>query len=454
MDSFFYAVVFFVVALGLLIAIHEYGHFWVARKLGIKVQRFSIGFGKPLWTKVSGEDQTEFVLAAIPLGGYVKMLDERIEEVAPEEQHRAFNRQPLSTRFAVVAAGPIANFLFAILAYWLIFVMGIPGMKPLVGDVVADSVFAQAGAQRGDLILSLDDKEMPTLESVRMTLIEGVINQREMSLLVEGEDQVSRQLQLDLSAISVDSIDERFMSHLGFNPLRPDIPARISRVIDGGAAAQAGMLPGDEVIELDGQLIGDWEAWAAYVRARPAKQIEVIVLRDGEQHSLMVTPALIETEAGNMGRVGAAPDIPEGLFDDYRAIQHYSMLAAIPAALVKTWDMSLMTLQMLWKMLVGEASIENISGPLSIANYAGQTAQIGLVAFISFMAIVSVSLGVLNLLPVPILDGGHLMYYVVEFIKGSPVSEEAQLVGQKIGIALLGTLMFFALYNDINRLFS
>ncbi len=454
MDNFAYALVSFIVALGLLIAIHEFGHYWVARKLGVKVLRFSIGFGRPLWQRRRGPDQTEYVIAMIPLGGYVKMLDEREEPVPPEELHRAFNRQPLGSRFAIVAAGPVFNFLFAILAYWLIFVLGVPGIKPLVGEVQPDSPFAQAGVRAGDQILAVDGEATPTLEAARMALIEAALNQRRVSLEVAAETGEKRRLELDLSEIHADSIGRQFLQELGFSPLRPQIPAVIDELQPGGAAEQAGLQPGDRVLSVDGEPVSDWMDWAAKVRARPGRPMELEVERNGARLQITVTPARVETRAGPIGRVGASPRIPRQALEALRATQQYSPLAALPAAMGKTWDMSVLTLQMLWKMLVGQASLENISGPLSIASYAGQSAQIGLVPFLSFLAIVSISLGVLNLLPIPVLDGGHLMYYVVEFFKGSPVSEQTQLLGQKIGIILLAGLMLLAFYNDIHRLFG
>ncbi len=454
MGNFIYAVVFFIIALGLLIAIHEFGHYWVARKLGVKVLRFSIGFGRPLWQWRRGEDQTEYVIAMIPLGGYVKMLDEREEPVPREELHRAFNRQPLGNRVAIVAAGPLFNFLFAIIAYWLIFVLGVPGIKPIVGEVQPGSVFAQAGARAGDQILAVDGRPTPTLEAVRMALIEAVLDQRRVSLEVRSDLGEQRRLELDLAQVTVDAIGRDFLQALGFTPVRPRIPAVIDKLLSGGAAEQAGLQPGDRVLSVDGEPIADWLDWAQRIRARPGQPMSLEVERDSAVLTVIVTPAAVETPSGTIGRVGASPRIPEQALEALRATQQYSPWAAVPAAIAKTWDMSLLTLQMLWKMLVGQASLENLSGPLSIASYAGQSAQIGLVPFLSFLAIVSVSLGVLNLLPVPVLDGGHLMYYVVEFFKGSPVSEQTQLLGQKIGIVLLIGLMFLALYNDIHRLFG
>lgn len=448
------SVLSFVVALGLLIAIHEFGHFWVARKVGVKVITFSIGFGKPLWKTTFGADQTEFVIGAIPLGGYVKMLDEREGEVAAFELHRAFTQKTLGQRFAVVAAGPLANFIFAIFAYWALFVIGVPGIKPIVDAVEVNSPFSQAGLQTGDQIYAIAGKDTPTLESARMTLIENILSQAKVEVLVAQPEAEKRTLLLDLSQTPVDAISGNLLQYLGFTPYRPKLPAVIGRVVPGGAGEAAGLEEGDEIVMVDGQSMDDWVKWAEYVRAKAEHPLELLIIRNNAKMSLVVTPATVETQNGKIGRVGLAPYVPADFYDDLRATQHYSVVPAVGAAIVKTWDMSILTLQMFAKMLTGQASLENISGPISIAQYAGMSAQIGYISFISFMAIISVSLGVLNLLPVPLLDGGHLMYYTIEFFKGSPVSDAAQEFGQKIGIVLLGSLMFLAVINDISRVMS
>lgn len=454
MDSFIISILSFVVALGLLIAIHEFGHFWVARKVGIKVHRFSIGFGKPLWTKKFGADDTEFVLAAIPLGGYVKMLDEREEDVAEHELHRAFTQKTLGQRFAVVFAGPAANFIFAIFAYWLLFVIGVPGMKPIVDTVEVNSPFYEAGLISGDEIISVDNKDTPTLEAVRMVLIESILDNANVEVLVSQSSSETRQINLDLSSTPVDAISGNLLQYLGFIPYRPALPVVVGRVVEGGAGALAGMKEGDKILSIDGKTVNDWVKWAEYVRSKPEQPIEMLISRDATEFTLTVVPALVETQNGKIGRVGLGPFVPENFYDELRATQHYEFFPAIMASVEKTWDMSILTLQMFGKMITGQASLENISGPISIAQYAGMSAQIGYISFISFMAIISVSLGVLNLLPVPLLDGGHLMYYTIEFFKGSPVSDAAQLIGQKIGILLLGSLMFLAVVNDLTRVMS
>jgi len=448
------SVLSFVVALGLLIAIHEFGHFWVARKVGIKVITFAIGFGKPFWKTTFGEDKTEFALCSIPLGGYVKMLDEREGEVEKHELHRAFTQKTLAQRFAVVAAGPVANFIFAIAAYWALFVIGVPGLKPIVDAVEHNSPFAQAGLHQGDQILSIDGKETPTLEAARMTLIESILDQSIVDVVVSQENTIERTLLLDLSNTPVDAISGNLLQYLGFTPYRPKLPAVIGRVVAGGAGEIAGLIEGDEIVVVDGKPTDDWVEWAQYVRSKANQVLKLTIVRDDVEVQIEIVPALIETQNGNIGRVGLGPFVPENFYNDIQATQHYSLFPGLLASVEKTWDMSILTLQMFGKMLTGQASLENISGPISIAQYAGASAQIGYISFISFMAIISVSLGVLNLLPVPLLDGGHLMYYTIEFIKGSPVSEAVQIIGQKIGILLLGSLMLLAVINDITRVIS
>ncbi len=444
------SVFFFVVALGILITVHEFGHYWVARKSGIKVLRFSIGFGKPLWSKTAGPDRTEYVVAAIPLGGYVRMLDEREGEVAPDEVHRAFNRQPLSKRFAVVLAGPLFNFLLAIIAYWLIFVVGVTGMKPIVGAVAEDSIAAKGGVQSGDRIVAVGGRETPTWEVVVVSMLDDALDSGEVMIRVEpaqGADEAQRVIRFD--KIPEDLNRGGLLDFIGIRPYRPVIPAIIGKLAPDGAAERAGIEVGDRVVSADGESIEDWEQWVDYVRARPERAIAVGVERQGELIKLELTPARVE---GDVGKIGAGVRLQE-MPEELKAKVQYGPSEALLAATVKTWDMSILTLRMLGKMVTGDVSLSNLSGPLSIARYAGYSASIGFISFLTFLAVVSISLGVLNLLPVPMLDGGHLMYYVVEFFKGSPVSEAAQIMGQKIGIALLLGMMLLAFYNDILRFF-
>ena len=442
----------FIVAIGVLVTVHEFGHFWVARRLGVKVLRFSIGFGKPLWQRRFGADNTELVVAAIPLGGYVKMLDEHEGEVPATELDRAFNRQPVRSRMAIVVAGPLFNFLFAIAVYWLMFVAGVPGLRPVVGAVMPDSYAEQAGIVSGDEILAVGATATPTWETTVLALLDASLGGHDaVALTVRSSQGVERHL-----LASFESSDQLLkkggvLENFGLTPWQP--PAVIDRLIEDGAGARAGLQPGDRIVQADAVAISSWSRWVDYVRARPGQLIEVRVLRSGQETVLGLTPDSVADAGQTIGRIGAYVRLPD---DDERAtmrvVVRYGPLQAVSEALGKTWDVTTLTLRTLWKMVSGGASVENLSGPISIAQYAGQSAVVGLAAFLGFLGIVSVSLGVLNLLPIPVLDGGHLLYYLLELVKGSPVSEATQLLGQKIGIALLLALMTLAFYNDLIRL--
>ena len=452
MGGFLFSLVSFMVAIGVLVTVHEFGHFWVARRLGVKVLRVSIGFGKPLWKRTFGKDATELVVAAIPLGGYVKMLDEREGEVAEAELSRAFNRKPVSTRIAVVVAGPAFNFMFAILAYWVMFVSGVPGVKPVVGEVLPSSYAAAAGIRAGDEILSIENQPTPTWESTIMALLDANLDGKEIvRMAVADADGNERHLQAYFEEPDALLKKGGVLDNFGLAPWRP--PAVIERLVAGGAGERDGLLPGDEVVYADDTAVRDWEHLVDYVREHPGVRIDLQVMRDNELVELVITPDRDSGNGKSIGRIGAYVQLPsEEERATMRVVVRYGLLGAVPQALNKTWEVTTLTLRTLWKMASGRASVENLSGPISIARYAGQSAAVGLVTFLGFLGIVSVSLGVLNLLPVPILDGGHLLFYLVELVKGSPVSEATQLAGQKIGITLLLALMSLAFYNDIIRL--
>ncbi|MDO6460742.1 sigma E protease regulator RseP [Granulosicoccaceae sp. 1_MG-2023] len=451
--SFLFNALAFVVALGALIAIHEFGHFWVARKSGVKVLRFSIGFGKPLFSRRGKKDETEYVLAAIPLGGYVKMLDEREGPVPAHERHRAFNTQSVWTRIAIVAAGPVANFLLAIAAYWLMFVIGISGIKPLLGDVPPDTPAAQAGFVAGETVVSVAGSETRTWNDVRMAVLDSAMgSDGTIALVTESStgEQHTRYLPVDSAQVLQGQGD--LLAEMGLGLQMPDIEPVIAGVQPDGAAQAAGMQAGDRILAVNGQAVDSWQSWVETVRASPQKALDVLVGRDGGELALTLIPAARETASGTIGFIGVWEDASREWFDSLRTTVSFGPLEALSSAALRTWDMSAMTVQMIGKLITGQASIDNISGPITIAQFAGQSASIGIDHFLGFLALISISLGVLNLLPVPVLDGGHLLYFFIEIIKGKPLSERAQLFGQQLGMLLLVGMMSIAFYNDVVRL--
>jgi regulator of sigma E protease len=440
----------FLFALGVLITFHEYGHFWVARKFDVKILRFSIGFGRPLWKKNFSRDNTELVVAALPLGGYVKMLDDREGDVSPGESHRAFNHKPVSQRIAIVIAGPLFNFLFAILAYWLMYMIGLTGLKPIVGEVRPDSIADAAGLESGHEIIAIDSRKTATWTMVADSLIDDVIDGGDVEMTIRDTYANEYSLQVDLRGVSIDDLAEQgILERLGVTPEQVQLPAVIGEVQSGLAADKAGLKAGDRIMAVDGRQISDWLGWVTTIQARPGQELSVEVMRGEEYLVLTLRPEHRTTDEGRIiGYIGAASKPPASLF----ARESYALVPAFVKAVERTWDMSWLTLRMLAKMITGEASYRNLSGPISIAQYAGDSAENGLAAFLWFLGIVSVSLGVLNLLPVPLLDGGHLMYYLIEIVKGRPVSEAAQVIGQQIGLTMLLGLMVLVFYNDIMRL--
>ena len=441
----------FVVAIGILVAFHEFGHFWVARKLGVKVLRYSVGFGKPLWLR-RGRDGCEYVIAAIPLGGYVKMLDEREGEVPAGEAHLAFNRQSPYKRLAIVAAGPIANFLLAIVFFWMMYVIGQPGLKPVVAEPMAQSVAAKAGVREGEVVTRVNGEAVETWNSLRTMLLETVVNREPLQLTLQAsvKDDSTRTLAVPLDAVRIEP--EFLFDDLGLSPYLMKIEPVLVGVEPGGAADQVGFKPGDKLLSRDGVEIKDWQAWALWVRANAGAMPVVSFERAGQVMSLQPLLATIEEDGKRMGRFGAYINPPGEAPPELRAEDHLSPFAAVPAAIDQTWRTSVLTLKMLGKMVTGEVSLKNVSGAISIAQAAGYTASIGIATFLSFLALVSVSLGVLNLLPVPLLDGGHLVYYTIEIIKGSPLSDQVMVAGQKVGLTFLMLLMGLAFYNDLSRL--
>lgn len=450
MENAFVYIGSFILALGILIAAHEYGHFWVARKLGVKVLRFSIGFGKPLLSRRSRDGETEYVLAAIPLGGYVKMLDEREGEVAEEELDRAFNNKPVLSRIAIVLAGPIANFIFAILALSIIYISGVPGYKPMLGEIKVDSIAGQAGFRNEDLVLQVQHKNVASWQEARITLLNAALDNELVEIKVQDAkgEQVSRTLDLSGSDNPLDNQD--FMAGIGLDLWQP--PAVLGKVTPGGSADQAGLKVDDQVVSANGESMTYWIDWVNIVRRHPEQLLQVEINRQGKILLLNLTPDSKQRDDKEIGFVGVR--MPESYWEKMSVEIRYGPLEAMGAGVVKTWEMSVMMLRVMAKIVTGDASLRNISGPVTIAQYAGDSASRGLMSFLSFLALISISLGVLNLLPIPILDGGHLMYYLVELVKGSPVSEQTQSVGQQIGIIILLGLMILAFYNDFMRLLN
>jgi regulator of sigma E protease len=444
----------FVFALVVLIVVHEFGHYLVARWCGVKVLRFSVGFGRALSVWRRGPDRTEWVIAAIPLGGYVKMLDEREGEVAPADLPRAFNRQSITRRILIVLAGPVANFLLAIALYWVIFVSGVPGIRPVIGAVVADSPAAQAQLAAGDIIVKVGPQAVTTWQDARWQLLKYAVDRAPVSLEVHNDRGEINWRNLNLSGLKPEALDGDFLHALGFARLQPPLAPVIGKLIAGGAGERAGLMAGDEIVAIDGAPISRWDQLVGIVSSSPGKPLGIDIKRDGRLLRLTVAPDPVLDKSVSIGRIGAAPLIDRNAMQKYVVEVRYGLWQSLPKALERTWDTSVFSLQMLGKMIVGEVSLKNLSGPITIADYAGQSAQVGWISYLVFLALISISLGVLNLLPIPLLDGGHLMYYMLEILKGSPLSDKTMALSQQVGMGLLLILMVFALYNDVTRLVS
>ncbi len=444
----------FVIALGALVIVHEYGHYLVARLCGVKVLRFSIGFGMPLWKKRFGRDRTEWVVAAVPLGGYVKMLDEREGEVPPQELNRAFNRQSVWRRYAVVIAGPVANFLFAILLYWLLFMHGVQEARPIVAAPQPDTPAASAGFEAGETIRAINGEPVASWQEVRWRMLQLALERQRVKVEVLNRNNQLNWRTLDLSPFDAEQLEGDTLALIGLKLYRPEISPVIGQVVSGSVAEQAGLRPGDHILSADGKPIISWNALVELVRSHPGRELRLTYERGGERSELALVPEAVQQNGSAVGRIGAAAKLDQQAMDNLVTVVRYGAPSALAKAIEKTWDTSVFSLRMLGRMLIGQVSWKNLSGPVTIADYAGQSAQLGLVSYLSFLALISISLGVLNLLPIPLLDGGHLMYYTVEIFKGSPVSDRMMEIGQKLGLTLLLVLMAFAFYNDINRLIS
>jgi regulator of sigma E protease len=442
----------FVIALGILVTVHEFGHFWVARKNGVKVERFSVGFGKPIWQKTSAEG-TEYVLAMIPLGGYVKMLDERVDEVLPEDRNKTFNSKTVFQRIAIVAAGPAANFIFALLALYLMFLIGVPSVKPIVGDIINDSIAEQAGLSKGAEIVSVAGNSTRNWQEVNLALIGKIGDDK---IIIEAKDSGVNYI----STIIFDTKSWQFspdkispLASLGISPFRPNVHNELSVVANDSPAELAGLLPGDKPISVNNKPVGDWQSFTEQIKRFPNGNVNLVISRDGEIVNLVIKPQAITHDNKQVGYIGVAPKV-EPWPATYLIELTYGPIEAVSESAKRTWNLTSLTFGMIGKLITGDVSIKNLSGPIGIAQGAGNSASHGFVYFLSFLALISINLGIINLLPLPVLDGGHLVYYFIELITGKEVSESTQAVGYKFGALALLMLMAIGLFNDFSRIFG
>ncbi|QWL61966.1 sigma E protease regulator RseP [Aeromonas jandaei] len=440
----------FVVALGLLVAVHEFGHFWVARRCGVKVERFSIGFGKAIWRRL-GKDGTEYVLALIPLGGYVKMLDGRVDELKPGDEQYAFNHKSVWARMAIVAAGPMANFVFALFALWLMFMIGVPAVKPVIGEVRPASIVAEAGILPGMEIVGVGDEQTGDWESVTYALLSHLGDQSVTLKVKAPQTSYATDKNLSLDNWKFDPDRESPIGSLGIVPLGGKVLPVVSAVVAKSASEKAGLQVGDRIKRVGEQEITEWAQFVELVQHAPGAPLQVVVERNNRDLDVTLTPDTRKVQGKLVGFVGLSPQLVP-LPDEYRILLQYGPLQALWQGAQKTWSLITLTFDMIGKLVAGIVSLDNLSGPISIAKGAGSSADYGLVYFLSFLALISVNLGIINLFPLPVLDGGHLVYFLIEAVTGKPVSERIQEVGFRIGAAILMLLMGIALFNDFARL--
>lgn len=454
--DFLYSVIGFLIAIGVLVAVHEFGHFWVARKLGVKVLRFSIGFGKPLWKKVHGKDQIEYVIAAIPLGGYVKMLGqgEDVSSIGDAERHRAFDLQPIWKRSLIVVAGPGINFIFAIILFLMLGMMSKQVLEPTLGNAPKSSLVSMAGIQPGDRLLAVDSKPIDFFGQHNLYIFNQVLKGQDIELSVERSTGAIERFELPVANLPIYNISPSFLAQtIGLVPVLPPATTEIASVLKGSPAQAAGLLSGDKIVAIDGHRIDHWEQLQVSVSAAADRALTLDIANGESIRRVRVTPESRQVDGEMVGRLGISPK-----FLSYQAEQWVTLdrnvWQAFTYGVEQTWLMSSVTLKMFWKMLTLQVSYQNINGPITIANVAGEAMQIGLERYLNILAVISISLGVINLLPIPLLDGGHLLMYAVEIVAGPRAAEKVFAVGQRLGVVFLLCLMSLAFYNDIFRLLN
>lgn len=448
----------FFVTIGLVVVVHEYGHFQVARWCNVKILKFSIGMGRALWSQKLGHDQIEYAISAIPLGGYVKMLDEREltedELLQTQDLHRSFNRQAVWMRIAIVLAGPIANFLLAILLFWALLMSGVTEIKPILGDIVEGSPAFASGLHKGDVIQRIDGQNVKSWQDLRWLLLDRLFKTSPIDVEIININHELRNYQLDVSHVRQEDLDADLINKIGLSPYRPSISPTIQQLVEGGVAKKIGLQENDLILSINDVAMANGEGIVKLIQANANVKLLMRIQRAGKTLSLEIVPEPIKIQGKVIGRIGAGFKVSQEEIDKLTVHVDYSMLEAGKQACLMTWDTSILSLKMMWRMIQGEVSLKSMSGPIGVADVAGKSASVGLKAFVGFIAFVSISIGIFNLLPIPVLDGGHLMYYIAEVIKGSPVSETVMRIGQQMGILLLGTLFFVAIFNDIMRLIS
>lgn len=444
MEQVLWTIGAFLVAIGLVVTFHEFGHFWVARRCGVRVLTFSVGFGRPLWSRVA-KDGTRYQLSVIPLGGYVRMLDGRVDKVAPEQEHESFSHQSVQKRIAIVLAGPVFNFIFALAAIWLMLLIGVASIKPVVGNVAADSIAEASGLRSGDQVVAVDGRRTAEWQAVNLALVDR-IGDEHSAWRVERDGETTT-LNMDLQDWNFDPDKESTIGSLGIEPFRPQVLTQLAEVSAQSPAMEADLRGGDKILGPDGTNPMDWEQIRSFIAAHPNEEVQLYIERDGEQLKKTVRIG----EQNGQGFLGVVPEV-EAYPDGYVFRMQYGPLAAVPESINRTWQLMTLSVNMIKKLIIGDVSVKNLSGPIGIAVGAGDHASIGLVYFLSFLALISVSLGVLNLLPIPVLDGGHLVYYIIEWVRGRPVPEHIQEIGFRVGMVLLFALMALAIFNDITRL--